>query len=65
MFCCQVPVEILGLAQQIYNKANYSYGDDAPCCSAVRLLEEAMGTDLRYTRGNRQGTWPPSTELSV
>ena len=43
----QVPMEMLGLAQQIYNKANYSYGDEAPCYSPVKMLEESLGVDLR------------------
>ena len=43
----QVPMEMLGLAQQLYNKANYSYGDDAPCYSPVKMLEESLGEDLR------------------
>jgi len=43
----RVPMEMLGLAQQMYNKAQYQYGDDAPCYSNPRLLEEALGQDLR------------------
>jgi len=42
-----VPMELLGHAQQILNRAQYSYGDDAPCYSAPRMLEEALKTSLR------------------
>ena len=28
-------------------RAQYSYGDDAPCYSAPRMLEEALKTSLR------------------
>lgn len=43
----RVPMEMLGMAQQIYNKAMYSYGDEAPCYSPPRMLEEALRVDLR------------------
>ena len=43
----RVPLEILGHAMQAYNKTMYTYGDDAPCYSTPRLLEEALGVDLR------------------
>ena len=33
---------------QAYNKTMYSYGDEAPCYSSPRMLEEALGVDLRY-----------------
>lgn len=43
----RVPIEILGHAMQAYNKTMYSYGDEAPCYSSPRMLEEALGVDLR------------------
>jgi len=43
----KVPIELLGHAQQILHRAMYSYGEDAPCYSAPRMLEEALKTDLR------------------
>ena len=43
----QVPLELLGHAQQILHRAMYTYGEDAPCYSAPRMLEEALKTDLR------------------
>ena len=44
----RVPIEILGHAMQAYNKTMYAYGDEAPCYSSPRMLEEALGVDLRY-----------------
>jgi len=43
----RVPIEILGHAMQAYNRTMYAYGDDAPCYSSPRMLEEALGVDLR------------------
>ena len=43
----RVPIEILGHAMQAYNKTMYAYGDEAPCYSSPRMLEEALGVDLR------------------
>merc|ERR1712223_2049952 len=43
----KVPLELLGHAQQILHRAMYTYGEDAPCYSAPRMLEEALKTDLR------------------
>jgi len=43
----RVPIEILGHAMQAYNRTMYAYGDDAPCYSSPRMLEEALGEDLR------------------
>ena len=42
-----VPIELMGHAQQILNRAQYTYGDDAPCYSAPKMLEEALKTSLR------------------
>ena len=47
IFIIKVPLELLGHAQQILHRAMYSYGEDAPCYSAPRMLEEALKTDLR------------------
>ena len=33
---------------QAYNKTMYAYGDEAPCYSSPRMLEEALGVDLRW-----------------
>ena len=33
---------------QAYNKTMYTYGDEAPCYSTPRMLEEALGVDLRW-----------------
>ena len=46
----RVPLEILGHAMQAYNKTMYTYGDEAPCYSTPRMLEEALGVDLRLDR---------------
>ena len=47
----RVPIEILGHAMQAYNKTMYAYGDEAPCYSSPRMLEEALGVDLRCYGG--------------
>ena len=49
----RVPLEILGHAMQAYNKTMYTYGDEAPCYSTPRMLEEALGVDLRLNRARR------------
>ena len=36
---------------QAYNKTMYAYGDEAPCYSSPRMLEEALGVDLRCYGG--------------
>merc|ERR1719376_726542 len=42
-----VPIQMMGLAQQILHQAMYTYGEDAPCYSAPRMLEDALKTSLR------------------
>ena len=37
---------MLGHGQQIVHRAMYTYGDEAPCYSAPRLLEDALMTSL-------------------
>ena len=37
---------------QAYNKTMYTYGDEAPCYSTPRMLEEALGVDLRSNISN-------------
>jgi len=43
----KVPMEILGHAMQSYNRTLYAYGDEAPCYSSPKMLEEALSVDLR------------------
>ena len=35
------------MAQQIFNHTMYRYGEDAPCYSSPRMLEEDLKDDLR------------------
>ena len=58
----RVPLEILGHAMQAYNKTMYTYGDEAPCYSTPRMLEEALGVDLRL---ELTGQSRENTELDV
>jgi len=43
----KVPLEICGLAQQIFNRTMYKYGENAPCYSAPKALEEDCHESLR------------------
>ncbi len=43
----QVPIEFLGLAQQMFNRTMYQFGEDASCYSFPKTLEVALKTDLR------------------
>jgi 3-hydroxyisobutyrate dehydrogenase len=42
-----VPLELAGLTEQIFARARAMYGGDAQSPMVVRMLEEAVGTDLR------------------
>jgi hypothetical protein len=42
-----VPLEFIGHAHQTTLRAMFMYGEDAPCYSAPRMLEEALGESLR------------------
>jgi 3-hydroxyisobutyrate dehydrogenase len=42
-----VPLELAGLVEQIFARARASYGGDAWSPMVVKLLEDAVGTDLR------------------
>jgi len=42
-----VPLELAGLTEQIFARARAMYGGDAQSPTVVRMLEEAVGTDLR------------------
>ena len=42
-----MPLEFIGHAHQTTLRAMYMYGEDAPCYSAPRMLEEALGESLR------------------
>ena len=46
-FFLQVPLEMCGLAQQNFHRAMYQYGENAPCYSSAKLLEESLKEDLR------------------
>ena len=43
----EVPFELLGLVQQIYNRALYKYGAEAPCYIPAKLIEDDLDEDLR------------------
>jgi hypothetical protein len=42
-----VPLEVAGLVEQIFERARARYGGDAWSPMVVRLLEDALGTELR------------------
>jgi len=42
-----VPLELAGLTEQIFARARASYGGDAQSPMVAKLLEDAVGTDLR------------------
>ena len=42
------PWELLGLVEQIFQRARAQYGDDAQSTQVVKLLEDAAGMDLRH-----------------
>jgi 3-hydroxyisobutyrate dehydrogenase len=42
-----VPLELAGLTEQIFARARATYGGSAQSPMVVKLLEEAVGTDLR------------------
>jgi 3-hydroxyisobutyrate dehydrogenase len=42
-----VPLELAGLVEQIFRRAHEQYGGDAWSPMVVKLLEDALGTDLR------------------
>ena len=43
----EVPLELAGLVEQIFIRARTQYGGDAWSSMVVKLLEDALGTDLR------------------
>ena len=40
-------MDINQMTMSIYRKAQYQYGDDAPCYIPPKMLEEALGESLR------------------
>jgi 3-hydroxyisobutyrate dehydrogenase len=42
-----VPLELAGLVEQIFARARATYGGDAWSPMVVKLLEDAVGTELR------------------
>ncbi len=42
-----VPLELAGLVEQIFSRARLQYGERAWSSQVVKLLEDALGTDLR------------------
>jgi 3-hydroxyisobutyrate dehydrogenase len=42
-----VPLELAGLVEQIFHRARLQYGDRAWSSQVVKLLEDALGTELR------------------
>jgi 3-hydroxyisobutyrate dehydrogenase len=43
----EVPLELAGLVEQIFTRARAQYGGDAWSPMVVKLLEDALGTELR------------------
>ena len=42
-----MPLELGALVERIFARARETYGGGAPSTMVVRLLEEAVGSDLR------------------
>jgi 3-hydroxyisobutyrate dehydrogenase len=42
-----VPLELAGLTEQIFRRAREQYGGNAQSTQVVKLLEDALHTDLR------------------
>jgi len=42
----KVPLEVCGLAQQIFHHTMYRYGDTAPCYSSAKMLEDNLNESL-------------------
>jgi 3-hydroxyisobutyrate dehydrogenase len=42
-----VPLDLAGLTLETFGRAREAYGGDAQSTAVVRLLEDALGTDLR------------------
>jgi 3-hydroxyisobutyrate dehydrogenase len=42
-----VPLELAGLTEQIFARARAMYGGEAQSPMVVKMLEEAVGADLR------------------
>ena len=53
-----VPLELAGLVEQIFLRAREEYGGAAWSTQVVKLLEDALGTDLRAP-GFPQSLQPP------
>jgi 3-hydroxyisobutyrate dehydrogenase len=41
------PMPLTAMAEQTYERARERYGDDATCHNVMRLIEEAVGQELR------------------
>ena len=46
----QVPLEVFGLMQQIYNRALYSLGPDVGCYAPPMLYENEMKESLQVSK---------------
>ena len=44
------PIEMLGLAEQIYNRARHRYGDDAGSSHPAKLLQDELRESLLVSR---------------
>ena len=45
--CVQVPLEVFGLMQQIYNRALHSLGPDVGCYAPPKLYENELKESLQ------------------
>ena len=45
--CGQVPMEVFGLMQQIYNRALHSLGPDVGCYAPPKLYENELNESLQ------------------
>ena len=47
VLCVQVPLEVFGLMQQIYNRALHSLGPDVGCYAPPKLYENELKESLQ------------------
>lgn len=51
----KIPLELMGLTQQMYNRAKYKYGDNKPSSLPPKLIEDDLNTPLRNEKFENWG----------
>ena len=54
--CPQVPMEVFGLMQQIYNRAQHSLGPDVGCYAPPKLWENELNESLQVITASHHQT---------